>query len=72
MSAVGRDGNDNMFPIAIVVVEAETKDSWTWFLKLLMEDIGTVEERGWGFISDRQKGLFETFKELMPNAEHRY
>lgn len=72
LSAVGRDGNDNMFPIAIAVVEAETKDSWTWFLKLLMEDIGTVEERGWGFISDRQKGLLEVFKEFLPNAEHRY
>lgn len=72
LSAIGVDGNNNMFPIAIAVVEAETKDSWTWFLKILLEDIGTVEERGWTFISDRQKGLIETFKELMPNAEHRF
>jgi hypothetical protein len=28
-AAVCRDGNDNMYPIAYAVVEAETKDSWT-------------------------------------------
>jgi hypothetical protein len=32
LSAVGRAGNDNLFPIAMAVVEAKTKDSWTWFL----------------------------------------
>lgn len=37
-----------------------------------MEDIGSIEERGWSFISDRQKGLRETFKDLMPNVEHRF
>ncbi|XP_058217289.1 uncharacterized protein LOC131328356 [Rhododendron vialii] len=72
LSAVGRDENDNMFSIAIVVVEAEIKDSWRWFLELLMEDIGIVQEKGWGFISDRQKGLLEVFKEFLPNAEHKY
>ncbi|KAH7867298.1 hypothetical protein Vadar_031580 [Vaccinium darrowii] len=41
-------------------------------VRLLMEDIGSVEQRGWSFISDRQKGLLETFKDLMPNAEHRF
>ncbi|XP_059434845.1 uncharacterized protein LOC132167826 [Corylus avellana] len=35
MSAVGRDANNNMYPIAMAVVEAETKDSWTWILALL-------------------------------------
>ncbi|XP_059431694.1 uncharacterized protein LOC132165226 [Corylus avellana] len=29
LAAVGRDGNNNMYPIAFAVVEAETKDSWT-------------------------------------------
>ncbi|XP_058216684.1 uncharacterized protein LOC131327546 [Rhododendron vialii] len=72
LSAIGVDGNNNMFPVAIAVVEVETKESWIWFLNILLEDIGSVEERGWTFISDRQKGLVETFKELMPNAEHRF
>nr|CAD1830429.1 unnamed protein product [Ananas comosus var. bracteatus] len=31
ISAIGRDGNNQMFPIAVAVVEAELKDSWNWF-----------------------------------------
>ncbi|KAL4317169.1 hypothetical protein AHAS_Ahas15G0358200 [Arachis hypogaea] len=51
--AGGRDPNDNYFPIAVAVVEAETKDNWGWFLDLLLNDIG--ESRRWVFMSDQQK-----------------
>jgi hypothetical protein len=54
MAAVGRDANNNMYPIAMAVVEAETKDSWTWFLEALVADLGPTPH-GWTFISDRQK-----------------
>jgi hypothetical protein len=56
LAAVGRDGNNNMYPIAFGVVEAESRDSWTWFLETLVSDLG-VHERGYRptFISDRQK-----------------
>ena len=53
--AVGKDGNDNIFPIAFAIVEIENKSSWTWFLQCLLDDIGHVDENGWVFISDRQK-----------------
>ena len=46
LAAIGIDGNDGMYPIAFVVCEGETKDSWSWFLELLLADIGTVRERG--------------------------
>jgi len=36
-------------------VEAETKDSWTWFLEALLADLGPRGPHGWTFISDRQK-----------------
>jgi hypothetical protein len=55
LSAISRDGNNNMYPVAIAVVEAETKDSWIWFLESLLSDLGTPPEHGWTFISDRQK-----------------
>ncbi|KAL0292604.1 UNVERIFIED_CONTAM: hypothetical protein Sradi_6982800 [Sesamum radiatum] len=32
--AVGRDGNDNMFPIAMAVVQVENRDSWGWFVAI--------------------------------------
>ena len=40
MCAVGRDLNYEYFPFTYAVVEAETKDTWTWFLNLLLTDIG--------------------------------
>ena len=39
MCAVDRDPNDEYFPFAYAVVEAEIKDTWTWFLNLLLADI---------------------------------
>ncbi|GKD68757.1 zinc finger, PMZ-type containing protein [Tanacetum coccineum] len=40
LTAVGRDANDQMFPIAWAIVEVENKDSWLWFLNLLKVDLG--------------------------------
>jgi hypothetical protein len=39
MAALGENGNNKMIPIAYAVVEAETRDSWQWFLNLLLEDL---------------------------------
>ena len=50
MCAVGKDPNDEYFPFTYVVVEAEIKDTWTWFLNLLLVDIGDGNK--WVFISD--------------------
>jgi hypothetical protein len=50
--AVGRDPNEQYLPLAFAVVETESKDTWSWFMKLLMEDIG---DQRWCFISDQQK-----------------
>ncbi|XP_077251779.1 uncharacterized protein LOC143891003 [Tasmannia lanceolata] len=72
LSAVGKDANNQMFPIAYAIVEAELKDSWTWFLTTLLNDIGLIKTHGWTFISDRQKGLAETFEDILPNADHRF
>ncbi|CAK8568773.1 unnamed protein product [Lathyrus sativus] len=36
LRAIGRDPDDQMIPISLVVVEAETKDSWPWFLYFLV------------------------------------
>ena len=51
MVAIARDPNEEYFPLAVVVVEAETKDSWIWFINLLLADIG--DEKRWTFISDQ-------------------
>ncbi|KAK4395264.1 hypothetical protein Sango_1680700 [Sesamum angolense] len=70
--AVGRDGNDNMFPIAMAVVQVENRETWSWFLTEMLDDIGGLGTSKWSFISDRQKGLIEALKELVPDSEHRF
>ena len=43
LAAVGKDPNEQMLLIVIAVVEGETRDSWTWFLELLINDLGGKE-----------------------------
>ncbi|XP_028770139.1 uncharacterized protein LOC114727614 [Neltuma alba] len=61
---VARNPNDQYFPLAVAVVETENKDSWTWFLKQLFDDIGSMAEKKWG--------LVQAFGELLEGVEHRY
>ncbi|KAK2446568.1 hypothetical protein QL285_017358 [Trifolium repens] len=67
--AVGRDPNDQYFPLAFGIVETETKESWRWFIQLLMEDIG--QDKRIVYISDQQKGLVAVFDEMFDRIEHR-
>ena len=70
ITAMGRDGNDNIFPIAMAVAEAETFDSWCWFLEELKCQIGEGNNSSvpWTFISDRQKGLVNAIEQMFPMA----
>ncbi|XP_027910402.1 uncharacterized protein LOC114169447 [Vigna unguiculata] len=62
-----------ILPIAYVVVEVENKDSWTWFLDLLIEDLGGKQLcGGCTFISDQQKGLLPTIQDLLPGVDQRF
>ncbi|XP_057249011.1 uncharacterized protein LOC125494924 [Beta vulgaris subsp. vulgaris] len=69
--AVGRDGNNQMFPIAWAVVEVESTSSWTWFLTFLGEDLLSNEGAGYTFMSDQQKGLLKAVSDVFPQAESR-
>ncbi|XP_030939765.1 uncharacterized protein LOC115964636 [Quercus lobata] len=69
MVAVAKDPNEEYFPLAVAVMEAETKDLWTWFINLLLADIG--DSKRWAFITDQQKGLVQAFADNWPHYEHR-
>ncbi|CAI0471751.1 unnamed protein product [Linum tenue] len=71
LAAVGRDANDQMYPIAWAVVEVESRSSWDWFLKELKDDLCIEEGVGWCFSSDQMKGLVPAIADLFPSAEHR-
>ena len=55
MSVVGKDGNNQMFPIAYAVLEYENYSSWKWFVDLLIADLNGIQEGCWAFISYQQK-----------------
>nr|GEY83899.1 transposase, mutator type [Tanacetum cinerariifolium] len=43
LTAVGVDANNVIYPLAYAIVEAESKASWCWFLKLLGDDLGRAK-----------------------------
>ena len=53
LCAIARNGNKNMLPLAMACVDAECKESWSWFLNVLCEDFGRPEDNGWVFMSDQ-------------------
>ena len=56
LCAIGRDANNQMYPVAWAVVEKETSESWEWFVGLLIKDLDINDQgEGWVFISDQQK-----------------
>ncbi|CAL5200647.1 unnamed protein product [Lathyrus oleraceus] len=58
-----------MMPISFAIVEGEAKDSWSWFLELLITYLGCSRLcKTYTFISDQQKGLLPTLDELLPNT----
>nr|KAJ0199665.1 hypothetical protein LSAT_V11C600324570 [Lactuca sativa] len=71
LAAMGRDANNHIFPIAWAVVAVENKETWKWFLDLLLDDIEMGIGHGLTLISDQHKGLVEAVKERVPAAEHR-
>ena len=55
LCAIGRDANNQMYPIAWAVIEKENNDSWDWFCDLLFRDLEVEDGQGSVLISDQQK-----------------
>ncbi|XP_072066746.1 uncharacterized protein [Arachis hypogaea] len=72
LTAIGRDPNDQILPIAYAVVEAETKDFWVWFLRHLADDLGADKIGKCTLMSDQQKGLLSALEEVIPGVDNRY
>ena len=58
MVAVGRDGNDQMFPIAWAAVEGENNESWGWFIQNLQSSLQLDDGSEIVIISDKHQVLF--------------
>ncbi|CAN1182940.1 hypothetical protein LINPERHAP2_LOCUS36252 [Linum perenne] len=55
LSAISKDGNNQMFSICWAVVEGENRSSCGWFIELLKEQLGLDDGTGWSVIFDQQK-----------------
>ncbi|GJX55697.1 cellulose synthase [Tanacetum coccineum] len=71
LEAIGRDGNNQIYPIAWAVVQVESTESWEWFVKLLTKDLGLADGHGITFISDGHKGRIQAVRRVVPMVEHR-
>ncbi|XP_056686307.1 uncharacterized protein [Spinacia oleracea] len=70
LSAVGRDGNDQMFPVAWAAVEGENNLSWEWFFDQLKSCLNLGEGEGIAIISDEHQAILNGVKNVFPKAEH--
>ncbi|WVY96917.1 hypothetical protein V8G54_029068 [Vigna mungo] len=56
-----------------LLTTVQNKDSWTWFLELLIQDLGGEAIcASCTFISDQQKGLLPVIQDLLPGVEQRF
>lgn len=55
LSAIGRDANHQMYPIAWALVDKETNETWDWFVSLLCSDLKLGDGSDYVIISDQQK-----------------
>ncbi|GJS88600.1 calcium/proton exchanger [Tanacetum coccineum] len=62
LTAMGRDANNQMFPVAWAVVGVENTNNWAWFLSLLSDDLDLDDGDDATIISDGHKGLLEVVR----------
>lgn len=55
LTAVGMDPNDCIYPLAMAVVEVESKSTWKWFLQTLKNDLGIENTYPYTIMTDKQK-----------------
>ena len=55
LTAIGRDANNHIFPVAWAIVSVENKENWRWFLDLLGDDLEMPTGNGLTLMSDQHK-----------------
>ncbi|KAH6803348.1 hypothetical protein C2S51_034794 [Perilla frutescens var. frutescens] len=70
LTATAVDADDGFFPVAFGIVDTENEDNWHWFLEQLKSAISTSSPLT--FVSDREKGLEKSVREIFENAYHGY
>ncbi|XP_018448497.1 uncharacterized protein LOC108819996 [Raphanus sativus] len=71
LTAIGHDGNNQIYPFAWALVQGETSDTWLWFIKQLKRDLKLGDGEKFVLLSDSSKGLISAIEYELPKAEHR-
>ena len=64
------DGNGQVFPSSVAIVESENKTTWSWFLSLVKSSFHIGNGENVVFLSDREKGIDHAVSEFFPAAAH--
>ena len=72
--AIGCDKNNQLFPLAFIIIEGENIDSWGWFLACIRNRV--TQRTGICVISDRHLGIMAAMSDphlgwVAPSAYHR-
>ena len=62
------DGNNHIFPLAIVIADSKNYASYEWFFFKLKDEIGEREELV--IVSDRHASIARRAKNAFPEASH--
>ena len=66
--AVGKDGNNQIYPLAFGIGPKEEARTWSLFLFKIRECIGELPDLA--IISDRHAGIIAAVREIFPHAHH--
>ena len=62
LTASAQNGNYQVFPIAVGIVDGENDNAWEWFLKMLLQFI--PNEDNVVFISDRHSSIYKAISKV--------
>ncbi|GJU85922.1 calcium/proton exchanger [Tanacetum coccineum] len=70
LTVMGRDANNQMYPITWAIVDVENTNNWCWFLSLLADDLQLKKGLELTIISDSHKGLLKQYQTWsLPHVE---
>ncbi|GKA69545.1 splicing factor [Tanacetum coccineum] len=64
LTAIGKDANNQMYPITWALVKVKNFENCSWFISLLAEDLELSHGTG-------IRGLLDAVSDWLPNAEHK-